>query len=74
MKELVNQELLIFPKYQMDAKNIKCPLEWWRKHEAMVPTIDFLAQQILGIIGFQIEIERVFSLVSILIKLRRYWL
>jgi hypothetical protein len=30
-----------------------------------------LAQQILGIVGFQIEIEKIFSLVSILIKLRR---
>jgi hypothetical protein len=31
-----------------------------------------LVQQILGIVGFQIEIEKI--LVSILIKLRRYWL
>jgi len=40
-KELVNQELLIFCKYQLDAKNIKCPLEWWRKHKTMFPTVDF---------------------------------
>jgi len=35
------------------------------------PNYWLLAQQILGIVGFQIEIEKIFSLVSILIKLRR---
>jgi hypothetical protein len=36
----------------------------------MFPTFGFLAQQILGIVGLQIEIERIFCLVEILIKLR----
>jgi hypothetical protein len=48
-------ELLVFKKYQLDVKNIRCPLQWWQKHEAMSPTIGFLARQILGVIGFQIE-------------------
>jgi len=26
--ELVNRELLIFKHYQVDVKNIKCPLQW----------------------------------------------
>jgi hypothetical protein len=39
----------------VDAKDIKCPLEWWSKHQAMFPTIDFLVKQILGIVGSQIE-------------------
>jgi len=38
-KELVNQELLIFHRYQVDAKDINCLLEWWKKHKTMFPTI-----------------------------------
>jgi hypothetical protein len=26
----------------LDVKDIKCPLQWWHKHEAMFPTIGFL--------------------------------
>jgi hypothetical protein len=37
----------------------------------MFPTIRFLARQILGVVGFQIEIEIFFSLARILIDLRR---
>jgi hypothetical protein len=42
----------------MDAKNTKCPLQWWGKHEAMFPIVGFLAHQILSIVGSQIEIEK----------------
>jgi hypothetical protein len=37
----------------------------------MFPTFGFLAQQILGVIGSQIEIEITFSLVGILTNLKR---
>ncbi len=37
----------------------------------MFPIVDFLAHQILGIIGSQIEIEKVLSLVGIITNLRR---
>jgi hypothetical protein len=30
-KELNNRELLISKRYQVDAKEIKCPLQWWGK-------------------------------------------
>jgi hypothetical protein len=53
--ELVNKKLLIFKRFQVDPKEIKCPLQWWQKHESMFPTIGFLTQQILGIFGSQIE-------------------
>jgi len=59
-KELVSQELLIFHRYEVDAKNIECSLEWWRKDKSMFPTIGFLVKQILGIVGSQLEIEFVF--------------
>ncbi len=37
----------------------------------MFPTIAFCARQILGIVEFQIEIERIFSLGRILTSFRR---
>jgi hypothetical protein len=61
-KELVDRELLIFCKYYVNAKDIKCPLEWWRKHETMFPTIDFLARQI---VNFQIETNKKNSLLNL---------
>jgi hypothetical protein len=70
-KELFKEEMLIFQCYQVDVKEIKCPLQWWEKHEAMFQTIGFLVRQILGIVGSQIDIEKIFSLVEILTNLRR---
>jgi hypothetical protein len=29
VKELVRRELLIFRRYQLNVKDIKCPLQWW---------------------------------------------
>jgi hypothetical protein len=39
-KELVKRELLLFKRYQLDIKEINCPLLWWKKYEAMFPTIE----------------------------------
>jgi len=50
-KEVVNKELLMFIRFQVNFKEIKCPLEWWAKHESLFPIMAFLAHQILGIIG-----------------------
>ncbi len=58
----------------MDVKDIKCPLEWWAKLESMFPTMASFTHQILGNIGFQTEIERVFSLARILTNLKRCFL
>jgi hypothetical protein len=27
--------------YQADSKEIKCHFQWWAKHEAMFPILDF---------------------------------
>ncbi len=40
--ELVNRKLMIFRCYQVDVKDIKCPLQWWEKHESMFPTVGFV--------------------------------
>jgi hypothetical protein len=58
----------------VDVKDIKCPLEWWGKHESLFATITFLAHQILAIVGFQIEIENIFSLARIFTNLRKCYL
>ncbi len=55
----------------MDPKEIKCPLQWWQKHESTFPTIGFLAQQILRIVGSQIETSKILSLSDIFTNLRR---
>ena len=55
----------------MPAKSAEKPLEWWKLHEGQFPTVGYLARQILGIVGSQIEIERVFSIAGILTALCR---
>jgi hypothetical protein len=44
IRKLVNMELLFFKCYHVDNKEIKCPLEWWEKHESLFPIIGFLAK------------------------------
>jgi hypothetical protein len=71
IEELVKRELMIFRRYQLGVKDIKCPFQWWHKHEAMFPIVGFLARHILGIVRSQIEIQRTFSLARIKTNLRR---
>jgi hypothetical protein len=47
---------------ELVTKKMLCLLEWWAKHETMFITIDFLAQDILRIIGSQIETKRILFL------------
>jgi hypothetical protein len=57
--KLVAKEMLIFRHYQVDFNEIKCLLEWWAKHETMFIIVDFLAQEILRIVGSQIETKSI---------------
>ncbi len=43
--KLIIKELLIFMCYQMDVKDIKCPLQWWKKHENVFLTIGLYVKQ-----------------------------
>jgi hypothetical protein len=43
IEENVKRELLIFKKYQLDVKDIKCPLQWWQKHEVVFPIVGFFS-------------------------------
>jgi len=62
LKEPINMELLIFKRFQMNAKDIKHFFQCRGKHESMFLTFGFLACQILSIVGSQIETKRIFSL------------
>jgi len=54
----------------VDAKDmIKCPLEWWRKHKSMYPSVGFFIKQILRFVGSQIETKRIFFLANIFTNL-----
>jgi hypothetical protein len=41
-KKLVRQELDLVKRYP-NIKDIKCPLDWWAKHESMFPIVALLA-------------------------------
>jgi hypothetical protein len=72
MKEIITRDLLDLRRFHVDLKEIKNPLQWWEKHESRFPIVAFLARQILGIVGSQIEIECIFYFAGILTNLRRY--
>jgi hypothetical protein len=67
--KIVTMEMLIFKRYQINSKEIKWPLQWFVKHEAMFPIIVVWAQT-LRIVGSQIEIERIFLIIGILTNLK----
>jgi hypothetical protein len=59
---LVVGELSLFKRLSILASTCADLLFWWWCHENQFPNVGFLAKQILGILGFQIEIKHVFSL------------
>lgn len=67
--KIVGRELYGYCEYHVDANICKCVLIWWQIKEHKFPTIVSLAQQILGILSNQIEIEWIFLIANILITL-----
>jgi hypothetical protein len=49
-------------------------LNSWVTHKGQVPNIGFLVHHAMSIVGYQIEIEKIFSMVEIIIRLRCCWL
>ncbi len=72
--ELVKRKLLVFRRFQVDFKKMKCLLQWWQKHESMFLIVGFLARQILEIVESQMKTENIFFLASILTNLQSCWL
>jgi hypothetical protein len=64
-KELVNMKFQNFQHYQLDVKDIKCCLQWWKKHELVLDIVVLLTWQILGIVKSQIKTKKVSSLAKI---------
>jgi hypothetical protein len=60
-KDVVNKELLMFRKFQVNVKDIECPLKWWARHEYLIPIVAFPTHHILGMVDSQIKIKRIFS-------------
>ncbi len=70
-KEIVTIELLDIRRFHVDVKDIKNPIKLWEKHEFIFLVVCLLIKYILKIVGFQIEIECIFSLARFLTSLKR---
>ncbi len=62
---VMKEQLTHFKIKKVIEEDYKDPQAWWRAHEVHFSYVGFVAQQILGIIGSQIEAKRVFNITSI---------
>ncbi len=67
---LVIQELFVFRTLFIFSFACVNSLAWWCINEGWFPNMGFLVKQFFGILGSQIEIKCVFSLVGVLIAFR----
>ncbi len=63
---LITRELFLFWRLAIPPPMCVDPFAWWKTHEGQFPSVGILAKQVLGILGFQIEIEIMFGLVGVL--------
>ncbi len=68
---LVIGKLFIFRRLVIPLPMCVDPLVYWKTHEGQFSNVGFLAKQVFGIQRFQIETEFFFSLIGVLIALRR---
>ncbi len=71
---VVKEQLTHFRIKKVNEEECKDPLAWWRTHEVHFSYVGFIARQIMGIVGFQIEAKRVFSIASICTNLWHFYL
>jgi hypothetical protein len=62
---IIKEQLTHFRAKKVTDDECKDPLAWWRAKEGHFSYVKFVAHQILGIMGSQIEAERVFNIASI---------
>jgi hypothetical protein len=67
---IVKKQINHFLVKKLIEEECKNSSAWWKVHEVQFPNIGFVARQILGIIGFPIELERAFNIVGICTNLR----
>jgi len=69
----IRVELLFFKRIAMPIDPFN-PFTRWAKHEQWFPNLTYVSRQVMGIVGSQIEIERIFSMVRVITSLKRCWL
>jgi hypothetical protein len=63
---LLRNELNMFRHLHVKPKDYMLPLTWWKIHETWFPNVFFVVQQFLGVLGSQIEIDRIFNIIGVL--------
>jgi hypothetical protein len=71
---MVKEQLNHFRIKKVTKEECKDPLAWWKTHEIQFSYVGFVTQQILGIVGSQIEAKRVFSIAGICTNPQHSWL
>ncbi|KAG0584835.1 hypothetical protein M758_3G242300 [Ceratodon purpureus] len=69
--EQLKSELSLFRRLHVADGDYDSPLLWWKKHEKEFRNVAYLARQILGIVGSQVEIERIFSITGVILSQQR---
>jgi len=69
---MVKEQLNHYRIKKVSDEECKNLLAWWKVHESYFSYVGFVAWQILGIVGSQIEAEKVFKIVSICINTRQF--
>ncbi len=70
LQGLLKNELSLFYHLHVKPEHYLLPLTWCKSHELQFSNISFVARQILGILGFQIETERIFNIARVLTRLQ----
>jgi hypothetical protein len=66
---LIRVELSLFKRTTMPIDPFS-PFIWWAEYEQQFPNLAYLARQVMGIVGSQIEIERIFNMVGVITSLK----
>jgi hypothetical protein len=62
---VVKEQVRHYRTKKVSDEGCKDPFAWWKVHESQFSYVVFVARYILGIVGSQIEGERVFNIVGI---------
>jgi hypothetical protein len=71
MKELVSKNILDFQTIPTEFEGYQISFSIVGEYESMFPIVGFIVHQMLSIMGCQVEMGRIFSLINILNNLKR---
>jgi len=66
---LIKAELSLFKRITV-LINLFSPFTLWAEHEQQFPNLIYFARQVMGIVGCQIEIERIFNMTGVITSLK----